>query len=400
VVSVDDFGGSDPVDFGSSKPFVFGCSCLSGYHGGGSIAEAFLHGGAAVYIGATEVSDRYWNNKACTKLFRLWVDAPLSIGQALRDTKRDITEGDWWSNYEGDRWAAEYNLYGDPKYGGGTILVETAAEDLRAAPPATLGVVVPDYEVTTIDGTDYVGFPGGNTLFVLGQPVVPIYTAKAKIPAGYAVQDVTLSSRSGLSSGSGLNLPVAALAWDSDQVRAAPTEVQAGWWPAEVYHWEVVPDPGGGSRLTVRLAPFYYNAATTEHKFYQNYEFGITYQTSSASIELLETDQAAYPLGASVQIDLWLNNEGEAQDVLVETVIRSASSEEVVDGLPLRMLQGLAGLGTYMDQWDSTGSEEGDYRLEVTIRDGDGPVLDRAWTEFSIGGWARVYLPCVLRQWR
>ena len=121
VVDTGDFGGADPIDFGSSKPFVFGCSCLSGNYDGSSMAEAFLGGGAAVYIGATEVSDRFWNNRACTKLFRLWVDSPLSIGQALRDTKRDVTEGDWWSNYEGDRWAAEYNLYGDPKYGGDRV---------------------------------------------------------------------------------------------------------------------------------------------------------------------------------------------------------------------------------------------------------------------------------------
>ena len=398
VVGVSDFGGTDPVEFGSSKPFVFACSCLSGNYDGISIAEAFLVGGAAAYIGATEVSDRFWNNEACTEFYQLWVDSPLSIGQALRDTKRDVTEGDWWSNYEGDRWAAEYNLYGDPKYGGGTILVDTAAEEHRATPPATLSVVVPDYEVATIDGADYVSLPGGNALFALGQPVVPIWAVETSIPAGYDVQDLTLTSRSGLTSGIGLNLPMATLAWDSDDAPATSAEVQAGWWPGEVFEWEVIPDPAGGSRLIVRLAPFYYNAATSEHKFYKDYEFSITYQASSVSIELLETDKVAYPLGAPVQIDLWLNNEGEAQDVLVEMVIRAVSSEEVVGGLPLRTLQGLTGLGSYMAQWDSTGFEAGDYRLEVTIRDGDGLVLDREWTEFSIGGGARVYLPCVLRQ--
>ena len=58
----------------------------------------------------------------------------------------------------------------------------------RAAPPATLSVVVPDYEVATIDGADYVTIPGGNTLFALGQPVVPIYTVETSIPAGYEVR--------------------------------------------------------------------------------------------------------------------------------------------------------------------------------------------------------------------
>ena len=63
VIDTGDFGGSDPIDFGSGKPFVFGCSCLSGNYDGSSIAEAFLGGGAAVYIGATEVSNRLWNNR-------------------------------------------------------------------------------------------------------------------------------------------------------------------------------------------------------------------------------------------------------------------------------------------------------------------------------------------------
>ena len=259
--------------------------------------------------------------------------------------------------------------------------------------------MVPDYEVATIDGADYVTIPGGNTLFALGQPVVPIYTVEASIPAGYEVQDVTLTSRSGLTSGMGLNLPTATLDWDSDDALVATAEAEAGWWPAEILNWEVAPDPAGGSRLLLRLAPFYYNAATTEFKFYQDYEFSIASQATSVSIELLETDRLAYPQGDQVEIDLWLNNEGEARDVLVEAVIRSGSSEDVVDGLPLRTLTDLSGLGTYRAQWDSTGFEAGDYRLEVLVRDAGGAVLDREWTEFAIGTWGSVYLPCVLRQW-
>ena len=73
------------------------------------------------------------------------------------------------------------------------------------------------------------------------------------------------------------------------------------------------------------------------------------------------------------------------QDVLVEAVIRSGRTEDLVDGLPLQTLTALTGLASYMAQWDSTGFEAGDYRLEVIVRDAGGAVLDREWTEFSLG---------------
>ncbi|MGD2039961.1 MAG: C25 family cysteine peptidase [Anaerolineae bacterium] len=392
VVDTGDFAGNDALDFGGSKPFVFGCACLSGNFSGGSLAEAFLQGGAAVYIGATEVSDRLWNNNACTEFYQRWVDSPLTIGQALRDTKRDITEGDWWSGYEGDRWAAEYNLYGDPKYGGGAgaSTADTSTVAARATPLETMDVAVPGYEVTTVDGVDWVTIPGGSTLFVPGQPVVPIYTVEASIPEGYQVQDVTLTSRTGLTSGTGLNLPPAALVWDSAPASTAAASTagvaaDGGWWPAGTFDWEVVADAAGGTHLLLRLAPFYYNAATTGYKFYQTYEFDVSWQASDVSIELLGTDRLAYAQDEPVQMDLWLKNEGETQDVLVEAVVRSGDSEAVVDGLPLRSLTGLTGLATYTDAWDSSGLEAGDYILEVTIRDDKGAVLDRERTEFALG---------------
>ena len=387
VVDSGDFGSSNPIDFGSSRPFVFGCACLSGDFGVSSLAEAFLQGGAAVYIGATEVSDRLWNNNACTEFYQRWVDSPLTIGQALRDTKRDVTEGDWWSNYEGDRWAAEYNLYGDPKYGGGagTTTTTTSSREIHAAPLGTVEIDIPEFQVTTVDGLDWVTIPGGNTLFVPDQPVVPLYTVGTPIPEGYQVQDVTLTSRTGLTSGTGLNLPPAALVWDSAGTGSIAEEASAGWWPTETFDWEIVPEPDGGSVLLLRLAPFSYNAATTGYKFYQAYELEVASQATGITIELLGTDRLAYAQGEPVQMDLWLSNEGEMQDVLVEAVIRAAETEQVVDGLPLRSLTGLSGLATYADAWDSTGFSAGDYMLAVTIRDSEGAVLDRERTEFSLG---------------
>ncbi|MCL7455492.1 MAG: C25 family cysteine peptidase, partial [Anaerolineae bacterium] len=255
VVDTADLAGANPIDFGSAKPFVFGCACLSGNYSGVSLAEAFLQDGAGVYIGATEVSDRLWNNKSCLRLYAKWVNSTRTIGKALRDTKRDITEGDWASGYEGDRWAAMYNLYGDPKYGGAPVAGSdlASAGTVTAEPPATISVEVPDYEVTNVDGMDYVDIPGGNTFFELGKPLVPIFTVETEIPEGFRVQDVQLASRSGLTTATGLNLPLAVLEWDAPGAAAAAAELEAGWWPEPTFDWEIQENAGGGSTLTLRL---------------------------------------------------------------------------------------------------------------------------------------------------
>jgi hypothetical protein len=280
-----------------------------------------------------------------------------------------------------------YNLYGDPTYGGapGSSSEQALVSGPSAKPPTTISVEVPDYEVTTVEGVDHVDIPGGNLRFELGKPLVPIYTVETEIPEGYRVQDVQLSSRSGLVSGTGLNLPLAELAWDGEDVAAAAADLEAGWWPDEVFDWEVRENTGGGSTLVLRLSPFYYDPATTNYKFYKDYEFDVESSPSSVAIELLATDRATYPQGDPVLIDLWLNNTGDPQDVLFEATIRSGATGEVADGLPLKALTSVDGLATYFDAWDTTGHAPGSYYIEGVIRDSEAQILDRAVVEISLG---------------
>ena len=387
VIDTGDLIGADPIDFGSTKPFVFGCACLSGNYSGVSLAEAFLQDGAGVYIGATEASNRLWNNKACLRFYTKWTDSTTrSIGKALRDTKRDITSLEV-DPYEGAHWGAMYNLYGDPKYGGASAVSSelSSTETTSAEPPSTISVDVPDFEVATIDGLDYVDIPEGTMFFEVGKPLVPIYNVETEIAEGYRVQDVQLTSRSGLVSGTGLNLPLATQEWDGLGTEAATADLEAGWWPEVVFDWEVQENAGGGSTLVLRLVPFYYDPATTDFKFYKDYEFSVESSPSSVAIELLATDRAEYPQGETVLVDLWLNNSGEPQDVLFEAMIRSDATDEVVDGLPLRLLSSVEGLVTYFDQWDTTGYPPGSYIIEGVLRDTEGSILDRALAEVSLG---------------
>jgi hypothetical protein len=117
---LDDWTTSDcpiePISFGNSRPVVIAFSCLTGNYGGdSSIARAFSRNGAAVYIGATEVSPCNHNDQMETREFWNYWSKTSRIGDALFDLKT------WMIERDDSMWryvAYEYNLYGDPKFGG------------------------------------------------------------------------------------------------------------------------------------------------------------------------------------------------------------------------------------------------------------------------------------------
>lgn len=388
TVCEDDF----PVDFGDSHPFAFGSACSTGDYEEGddvSIAEAFLDSGAGVYIGATERSSRSVNNPTGRRFFERLTSDTHPLGQTFRETKRE-------SDISDDRtrlWVLEYNLYGDPKYGGlyrpstGAVQVR----GLRASAgevQSSLDVTVPQYQVTTFGDLDYVDIPGpsGHILLTPDEPRVPIYVTSTIYAEGYKVQDVDLSMRSGSTTTTGLILPTISGApnGDSGQPLEATGATSAGWYPEDIYDWRVTENPDGSSTLFVTIYPFYYNAATTSAMFYQNYSFDIQVISSTVAIESLTTDKSAYPQGDEVLVDLWLNNSGDAQDVIVDAEVQTLGGE-VVEGLLLRSLQGLTGTASFSPRWDSTGFAVGDYRVEVEVRDGAGNVLDRKVEPFRLG---------------
>ena len=87
------------------------------------------------------------------------------------------------------------------------LSLATSAHAQGEAPPSTLDVVIPDYEVTTEEGIDHVEIPGGKIATVVGKPMIPYYTTPLDYPEGYVVQDVVLIERSSLETATGLNIP-------------------------------------------------------------------------------------------------------------------------------------------------------------------------------------------------
>ena len=74
------------------------------------------------------------------------------------------------------------------------------------------------------------------------------------------------------------------------------------------------------------MYPFYYDASTTNVRFYKDYSFYVAYTVSAVSTTSLTTDEDEYEQGDTVTVDIELNNSGEAQDVIVNVVIKQYGS--------------------------------------------------------------------------
>jgi hypothetical protein len=96
-------------NFGTTRPFVYSIACDAGkYQGIYGMANAFMEK-AGAYIGATEGSGRGANNNFSKKFFEKWINqTSKSLGLAWKELRIDCND-EWWS--------AEYQFFGDPKFG-------------------------------------------------------------------------------------------------------------------------------------------------------------------------------------------------------------------------------------------------------------------------------------------
>jgi hypothetical protein len=380
-------------DFGNAYPVVIALACNTGnyeFTGDYGIAEHFFDSNAAVYIGSTEISSGPHNDNGGKHILENW-GTDKTIGWAFTYSERalPVWDGDnetWWRF-----WAAEYNLYGDPKYGAvnppasSQASVPTVAQTQEPLP--SLDATVPDYQVDTVDGVDHVEIPGGKTLLEEGRPQVPYYAVTVDYPLGYKVQDVNLTDKSGLTVTTGLNIPLTTMIPDGSSADASSSPLAEGgdWYPKGAYDWRAFDNPDGSTTLVIQIYPFFYNALTTDVRFYRDYGFDITYTESHVDITSLTIDQDEYRQGDVVGVEIELDNADAAQDVIVSAWIECYSSGEIVDGLQLKTLTGLSRQASFSPQWDSAGFEPGYYRVVATVKDSDENLLDTRTGLFRLG---------------
>ncbi len=380
---------ADP--FGDANPIVYGSSCNTGrYMDGISFAEKFLQKGVGVFLGSTAVSSGMANRAAANAIYHR-LDPGRSFGSVLNEVKTGIG-GDYYYGFKADVWTVEYHLFGDPEYGAD--LSSSAGE---AQTPGTsvyfsngrgsVQQTVPAYQVTLqADGTHWVEIPGGGWVMAPFMPVVPDYALFTDISAQYIVQDVRLVQRGGLTTASGLNLPLYtdAQASDSSSMTEA-SQAASEWFPELDFTWSVSQNPDSSSRMRIQLYPFVYNSLTQQARFYQDFIFEITTIPASPRLVDLTLDQCVYEPGQNARIDLQLNNPGRALDAFLEVKIMQPGSDRPVAGLPLYTLNGLAGNALVSLDWNSGNLPPGDYFILAEVRDLVGHLYDTRQESFKIG---------------
>ena len=380
-----------PMDFDQHNPLIMTSSCLTGnYQDGGTnehknIAESFLDSGAAVYIGATQVTFYRCFPAAQTFFSETW-QANLTIGEAFTDLERSGWKlDDDWKFYV---W--EHNIYGDPKFGKTSTSGSGEEGDRRLRadepPPAVLQVKIPDYVVTTIDDLDRVEIPGGHVWYEEGELQVPYFATSIEYPEGYKIQEVLLSGQFGTQGTTGLNIPMTPMTLTNCTWEGVPySGTVECWFPYEDYRWEVAENPDGTTTLTIIVYPFKYHPLTTDVVFHSEYHFDVEYAISPLRVGRLTTDKTVYEQGEAVMVDLAVRQTGEPQGVLVNALVKRYGSEETVDGLLLTTLHQMSGNASFAPEWDTSGHEPGIYVVEVTLENTGGILLDRRSTLLELG---------------
>ncbi len=375
---------------GTTHPLITAMSCSTGsYPFGRGLAESFLQKGAGAYIGASSTAQI--QTQYVDEYFYDYFELGEPLGMALRDAKRtmisSVGAGATRERYEYN--CAINQFYGDPALtfsGGAPAPSEKSIPVPPADPPNTLKLTIPNFTVQTIEDKDQPRIPGQAVLTETGKPIVPIYTHRIDLPAGWQVQDVVLEEKGGLLKTMGLELPLYTERDVDEAGNVIPPAAEAeGYWPLTDFDWTVSTRAGGGSTLQIHIHPFFYNAATTQVRFYRSYQFRIQYGQSQIEINKLSTDKGQYAVGEPVKVQLWLYNPtGQAIDAIVELSILDSGSS-LVKGLPLRTLRNFRGLASMSAEWDTTGAKSGPCIVHASLKNTGGVVLDTAERNIEIG---------------
>lgn len=370
------------LDFGTTRPIGLGFACDTGHFGpANSFSEVWLRSNGSVYIGSVSNSQDYPDSDALRGFMTRWElgEEDRPVGQVFTFLKRDK----WSIDSSWKMFGYQYHLFGDPTYGA-LPATQRAQPALAASAIITaLNVTMPAFEVTHDAGVDQVDIPGGEMWVRAGEYRVPFWRTQLTYPAGQRVAAVTLTNQGGLSVTTGLNILT-----NTTNIRcaacapAAPTSA-TGWQPAvpQPFAWQVVDNPDGTSTLDLLIYPFYYDPATTDARFYADWQFNIEVLPTNLAVSA-QAEQAAYALADPARLNLRLTNTGAAQTVLVQTLIRTLA-DEVVAALPLHTL---AAFTTTADlTLELAPLPAGTYQAEVTVLDLAGHTLATTYTEVSFG---------------
>ena len=380
---------------GDNRPLVYASSCKTArYTAGRSFAEAWLQNGAVAYIGATENGLWYTGREVATR-FCAEYDQLTSLGHALMRAKQVVGgmgEGDENKAYRYN--CAVFSLFGDPSMRCSYSWLLDAPPEPRVPPLLhlagaldTVAFTVPDCIVTNQDGLDHVSIPGQPPVFEPGKPLVPTYSVLVDYPAGSRVHDVTLTVRDGLRQYPSLNIPLAEALIPGAGSDQSSVVQGANWWPDSDFTWSVEKTPGDTSRLHVRAHPFFTDIGPGDSQFYSNFTFSIDYTVSDVAINRIVPNRDVYESGETADILVYFANNGsEPIDLTFEAeIIGDQGTVATVNPVTLEQAQSMC---SYSFLWGTGTTTSGHYAVEVTLKDGQGELLDRDSRDIEISGLA------------
>jgi hypothetical protein len=252
----------------------------------------------------------------------------------------------------------------------------------QAAPQTAISISVPDYVVTPSGTTDSVEVPGGGILLSEeGRPRVPTFTRSVQYEAGYRVQGITLVTRGGLKTTTGIRLPPVNLAPGPSE----PVAMMPGWYPEKVFDWHITANPDGTTALTIVVYPFIYDPETTDVLFYTTYAFDVRVIPTTATISQLSTGGLAFTPGDTIPVVAVIHVEGGPKDLYVRTSILNADTLEQKGGLETRALRDATGDIAVDLPWATSGVAPGTYVIDLVVVDAASDILDRASVDVVLG---------------
>jgi len=376
-----------PIDLHDTNPILLAFACSCGFYKpdtGTGVAESATANGVGVFVGSTRMSNTGINGEVGVAYYNSFYRPWIKIGQSFKDLKRFI----WSFSERYYRWVLEYNIYGDPKYDQQSLKRNDDRNNKGpiSTPQETLIIDFPMYNVTSVDGADFIEIPGEKILSDPGQPMVPYATRQIEIPDGYQVQDVILTDRSNLTYNTGIycsNSPDDFL----EQCNGEPPIIlNHTWYPDEDYNWSIMHNISGNDDLVIVIYPFFYNNETKDVHYFRHFEFSIIYSMRSVEITELKINKTFYNPGETLYGMIELNNTGSSNNsVLLEALVESYVGKHYTDGLPLKTLCLRPGKSAVLFSWNTTGIHVGDYKLHFKISNLTEGLYDTITRNFKIG---------------
>jgi len=328
------------------------------------------------------------NSWAGKKLFERWVGTSNTVGQAFKQTEREVKNHfDSGDDGFGSYWVAEYNLYGDPKFGQVASMGSLGTFAEAETPPAQIDISIPPVQVTSLEGYDQVWIPGGGFTMENDMPQLPTYVVTIPIPEGWQVWNVTLVSKGDASIFEGLNIPAVHVVYDTTVLlqKASEEGYPEGVFPEKEYSWELTEGNLGHQSLVIRICPAKYNMLTAQLQSWELYTFAINSSRSAAVIRDAQIASRTLALEETLRVETRIDlTDQDRIDVFLDGVIRSCTTGKVVGGVAIQNMH-IAGPTYTTVSWEVENVTSGAYALDLHLTDKEGRPIDHESVRFWVG---------------